>query len=118
MQSSSKPFEGKYERNVVAESVERGALCNRVCDYKPDLWRDDYSLCWTGLMPLLGGVAVRSLCWTGLMPLLAFELTIVRAINIAAIVTIVDINSPFQIMDVRLMKHQRGEDIEVWDDCQ
>lgn len=52
------------------------------------------------------------------MPLLAFELTNVRAINIAAIVTIVDINSPFQIVDVRLMNHQRGEDIEVCDDCQ
>jgi hypothetical protein len=61
-------------------------------------------------MPLLACVAERSLCWTGLMPLLAFELTDVRAINNAAIVTIVDINSPFQVVDVRLMIHQRGED--------
>lgn len=61
-------------------------------------------------MPLLAGVAERSLCWTGLIPLLAFEPSNVRAINIAAIVTIVDITSPFQIVDVRLMNHQRGED--------
>ena len=52
------------------------------------------------------------------MPLLAFELPDERAINSATNVTIADISSPFQLSDVRLMKHQRGEDIEVWDDCQ
>ena len=52
------------------------------------------------------------------MPLLAFELAVEKAINSATNVTIVDINSPLQLADVRLMKHQRGEDIEVLDDCQ
>jgi hypothetical protein len=47
------------------------------------------------------------------MPLLAFPLTDARAINSTANVTIVDINSPFQIVDVRLTIYQRGEDIEV-----